>query len=166
MPSGEGKSQAAMADPRQHPQPQPQLNQYPYGTFGVPDYSQPVIGVPQPVAPPGVGVVVAPSAPTYPPYSPRADHYYMHGYQTVPVYAPIAEVRTLRLRRLPCCGMGLGWFLFIAGFFLAAVPWYVGAFVLLCVRIDFREKPGFVACTIAAVLFALAVFLGVKKEAW
>jgi hypothetical protein len=36
------------------------------------------------------------------------------------------------------------------GFFLAAIPWYVGAFVLICVRVhDHREKPGYVACTIA-----------------
>jgi hypothetical protein len=39
---------------------------------------------------------------------------------------------------------------FIAGFFLAAIPWYVGAFILICVRVhDYREKPGYVACTIA-----------------
>ena len=38
---------------------------------------------------------------------------------------------------------------FIVGFFLAAIPWYVGAFILLCVRVDYREKPGYVACTIA-----------------
>ena len=43
---------------------------------------------------------------------------------------------------------------FIIGFFLAAIPWYVGAFVLICVRVhDYREKPGYVACTIAVSLF-------------
>ncbi|RWW22903.1 hypothetical protein GW17_00012876 [Ensete ventricosum] len=91
MSSGEGKSRGAMADPSSHhhqqaqpqPQPQPQQFQSPYGTFGVPDYSQPAIGFPQPVAPPGVGVSVAPSAPAYPPYS-AAPQYYAHGYQVVP----------------------------------------------------------------------------------
>ncbi|KAK8940117.1 60S ribosomal protein L18a-1 [Platanthera guangdongensis] len=39
---------------------------------------------------------------------------------------------------------------FIIGFFLVAIPWYVAAFILLCAgRIDHREKPGYVACTIA-----------------
>lgn len=38
---------------------------------------------------------------------------------------------------------------FIIGFFLAGIPWYIGAFVLLCARYDHREKPGYVACTIA-----------------
>lgn len=39
---------------------------------------------------------------------------------------------------------------FIIGFFLAAIPWYVGAIILLCVRsVDYREKPGYIACTVA-----------------
>ncbi|RRT81376.1 hypothetical protein GW17_00037342 [Ensete ventricosum] len=42
---------------------------------------------------------------------------------------------------------------FIIGFFLAAIPWYVGAFILLCARIDYREKPGLVACSIAVSEF-------------
>lgn len=39
---------------------------------------------------------------------------------------------------------------FIIGFFLATVPWYVGAIILLCTRnrMDPREKPGFYACTV------------------
>ncbi|KAK1390768.1 hypothetical protein POM88_018946 [Heracleum sosnowskyi] len=37
---------------------------------------------------------------------------------------------------------------FIIGFFRAGIPWYVGAFVLLCARYDHREKPGYVACTV------------------
>ncbi|MFS7926291.1 hypothetical protein Hanom_Chr04g00295341 [Helianthus anomalus] len=47
--------------------------------------------------------------------------------------------------------------MFIIGFFLAAIPWYVGAFILLfvgafillCARYDLREKPGYIACLIA-----------------
>ncbi|XP_020106301.1 60S ribosomal protein L18a-like protein [Ananas comosus] len=137
--------------------PQPQRAQY--GTFqggvGVPDYSRPAIGFPQPAPPPGV----AAPPPAY------AVPYYAHGYQAVPVqgYVAVVEGRPLRMPRLPCCGIGIGWFLFIIGFFLAAIPWYVGAFILLCVRVDYREKPGFVACTIAAVLAAIAILLGLTK---
>ncbi|CAL5393746.1 unnamed protein product [Camellia sinensis] len=76
--------------------------------------------------------------------------YYAHGYQAVPGYA-VAKGRPVRERRLPCCGFGFAWFLFIIGFFLAAIPWYVGAIILLCVRsVDHREKPGYIACTVAA----------------
>ncbi|KAG8657831.1 hypothetical protein MANES_03G083700v8 [Manihot esculenta] len=129
------------------PQPQPQPPQY--GTFqGVanyppplPSHHQPVIGFPQPAPPPGA---TEPSAPL----PPHASPYYAQGYQTVPGYA-VAEGRPVRERRLPCCGIGVGWLLFIIGFFLGAIPWYVGLFVLLCARIDPREKPGYIACTIA-----------------
>lgn len=38
---------------------------------------------------------------------------------------------------------------FIVGFFLGAIPWYVGAFLLCCSRVDYREKPGYVACVAA-----------------
>ncbi|KAF3676766.1 60S ribosomal protein L18a-like protein [Capsicum annuum] len=67
---------------------------------------------------------------------------------SLPGYA-VAEGRPIREHRLPCCGMGIGWFLFIIGCFLGAIPWYIGAFLLLCVRLDYREKPGFIACTLA-----------------
>ncbi|XP_042477632.1 60S ribosomal protein L18a-like protein, partial [Macadamia integrifolia] len=74
----------------------------------------------------------------------------------------VAEVRE---RRLPCCGIGIGWLFFISGFFLASIPWYVGAIVLICVRsVDYREKPGLIACTIAAVLTTIAIILGVTKS--
>ncbi|PKA62500.1 60S ribosomal protein L18a-1 [Apostasia shenzhenica] len=120
----------------EHRQPDPQ-----YGTFsGVPSHQPPAIGFPQPVPPPGAMGHPPPGGPTCHP----------HGYQAVPAYPVPAEGRPLREPRLPCCGIGLGWFLFIVGFFLAAIPWYVGAFVLLCVRrFDYREKPGYIACTIA-----------------
>ncbi|CAN6446411.1 unnamed protein product [Victoria cruziana] len=148
--SHEERSKAAENPPPQPPPPY-------YGTFhGAPQYAhgqayahgQPAIGFPQPV-PPG-------SVPSAPPY-------FAHGYQTVPGYA-IAEGRPVRERRLPCCGLGFGWFLFIIGFFLAAIPWYVGAFILICVRrVDYREKPGYIACTIAACLAIIAIILGVSK---
>ncbi|XP_056855553.1 60S ribosomal protein L18a-like protein [Raphanus sativus] len=89
------------------------------------------------------------------------------GYSLFSVYG-IAEGRPVhvRQRRLPCCGIGLGWFLFIVGFFLGAIPWYVGMFIMIVGRrIDHREKPGYIACTIAAILATIAVVLGVTKGA-
>lgn len=38
---------------------------------------------------------------------------------------------------------------FVTGFFLGGIPWYVGAFIALCVQVDYREKPGYIACAIA-----------------
>ncbi|XP_037478660.1 60S ribosomal protein L18a-like protein [Triticum dicoccoides] len=107
------------------------------------------------------------------PYAP-ADPYYAQGYQAAPGYGPVVqgrpvEGRPVRMRRLPCCGLGMGWLLFIAGFFLAAIPWYIGAFILICVRVhDHREKPGYVACTIAAIIAAIVIPLGVTKgtDSW
>jgi len=126
-----------------------------YGTFqGAANYpQQPAIGFPQPVPPPGV------SGPSPMPPS----QHYAHGYQAVPGYA---VPKGTRERRLPCCGIGMGWFLFIVGFFLAAIPWYVAVFILLCARIDHREKPGYIACTIAGVLAIVAIILGVTESEW
>ncbi|KAJ0684323.1 hypothetical protein HanLR1_Chr11g0389961 [Helianthus annuus] len=141
-----------------------------YGTFqGVNTYpppsAPPVIGFPQPVPPSGTSG------------GPAINHY-VHGYQAVTVilfdyivgiergYA-IAEGRPVRQRRLPCCcGIGMGWCLFIIGFFLAAIPWYVGAFILLCARYDRREKPGYIACLIAAIIGTIAVIFGVTNDDW
>uniref|UniRef100_M1AA57 60S ribosomal protein L18a, plant n=1 Tax=Solanum tuberosum TaxID=4113 RepID=M1AA57_SOLTU len=96
--------------------------------------SVPVISFPLPVPPPGA--VLEPS------------EYYARGYQSVPGYV-VDERRPVTEPRLPF-GIGLGWFLFIIGFFLAGFPWYVAAFIPLCNRsIDHREKSGYVACTIA-----------------
>ena len=161
MAAEEGKSRGvAMPATGDHHQPLPQ--QY-YGTFsGAPSYSQPpAMGFPQPIAPPGS----APSAPPYPQphHQYPAPGYYAHGYQVIPGYAAVAEGTPVRMPRLPCCGIGIGWLMFVTGFFLPAIPWYVGAFVLLCVRIDYREKPGFIACTIAAVLTGVAVLLGLTN---
>ncbi|XP_075092181.1 large ribosomal subunit protein eL20z isoform X2 [Nicotiana tabacum] len=104
-----------------------------YGTFQAPP--QPVVGFPQPVPPPGA-------------FEPSPE-YYARAYQVVPGYV-VDERGPVREPRLPCCGIGLGWFLFITGFFLVAIPWYVAAFILLCTRsVDHREKPGYVTCTIA-----------------
>ncbi|KAJ7968924.1 60S ribosomal protein L18a-like protein [Quillaja saponaria] len=171
--SEDGKNKGVTSD---------QNNQY-YGTFqGVANYTppvpqsppQPVVGFPQPVPPAGFG----------------GPGYYHHGYQTVQGYA-VVEGRPVREHRLPCCGLGLGWFLddslfeelvlglvmngskkicnicprFIVGFFLGGIPWYIGTFIILCVRLDYREKPGLVACTVASILAVLAITLGATKRA-
>ncbi|KAI3780065.1 hypothetical protein L2E82_09939 [Cichorium intybus] len=80
-------------------------------------------------------------------YPPPPPHKY--GCTLVPGYAVAAEGRHVREGRLPCCGIGIGWFLFTVGFFFAIIPWYIGAFILLCAGYDDREKPGYVACVIA-----------------
>ncbi|XP_004488664.1 large ribosomal subunit protein eL20z-like [Cicer arietinum] len=125
-----------------------------YGTFqGVSNFPppQPAIGFPQPVPPPGS------ADPSGPPF-------YPHGYQAFPGYA-VAEGRPVRERRLGCCGFGCGWCLFILGFFLAAIPWYVGAIIMLCSRVDYREKPGYIACIVAAVVATIAIVLGATNVA-
>ncbi|KAJ1434227.1 putative 60S ribosomal protein L18a-like protein [Sesbania bispinosa] len=155
----EDKPRAFSGDHHHHPPPQPQpFPAAQYGTFqGVSNYPppppdpHPAIGFPHPVPPPGA---VDPSAPPPP--------YYPHGYQAVPGYA-VAEGRPVRERRLGCCGLGCGWCLFILGFFLGGIPWYVGAIIMLCSRVDYREKPGYIACIVAAVLATIAIILGVTK---
>ncbi|XP_006645697.2 60S ribosomal protein L18a-like protein [Oryza brachyantha] len=129
-----------------------------YGTFqGPPSYPPPrppVVGYPQPAPPPGL--FGQPQGDAY--YRPRG------GYQAVPVQ-DYGAGRGHSHDRLPCCGIGIGWFLFIFGFFLGAIPWYVGAFLLWCSRVDYREKPGYVACTIAAVLATIAIIIGATAGA-
>jgi hypothetical protein len=44
-----------------------------------------------------------------------------------------------------CCLMNR----FILGFFIASIPWYVGAFIFLCLSYDPRERSGFASCAIA-----------------
>ncbi|KAI3738248.1 hypothetical protein L2E82_28271 [Cichorium intybus] len=46
---------------------------------------------------------------------------------------------------------------FILGFIFAAIPWYVGAFILICARYDHPEKPGYIAFLIAAIIGTIAV---------
>ncbi|KAI3769396.1 hypothetical protein L6452_00498 [Arctium lappa] len=151
-----GKDYSQQQYHQHHQDQQQQQPPHQYGTFqGVQNYPTPpppVIGFPQPVPPPGAhgGSSVNP---------------YVHGYQAVPGYA-IAEGRPVRERRLPCCGIGIGWLLFIIGFFLAAIPWYIGAFILICARYDHREKPGYIACLIAAIIVTIAVIFGVTNDDW
>lgn len=44
---------------------------------------------------------------------------------------------------------------FLFGFFFGGIPWYIGTFILLCARVDYREKPGYIACTIAVSIFVV-----------
>jgi hypothetical protein len=44
-----------------------------------------------------------------------------------------------------CCFMNR----FILGFFIASIPWYVGAFIFFCLTYDPRERSGFASCAIA-----------------
>ncbi|KAL6570550.1 hypothetical protein OROGR_000100 [Orobanche gracilis] len=138
----------------EHPPPPPM----PYGTFqGVANHPPTTtICLPQPVAPPGVS-----GAPPFP-------QYYTHGYQAVPEYIFILLQKEDLYGSVAsrAVALGLAGFLFIIGFFLAAIPWYVAAFLLLCSRIDPREKPvsrirGFHYCS--AVLASVAVIFGLMR---
>ncbi|KQK09094.1 hypothetical protein BRADI_2g46030v3 [Brachypodium distachyon] len=183
MPGADGKRRSASSAPGFPPSapPYPQQHHHhhhQYGTFGPSsasgEFPQPAVGFPQPAPPPGFRSYPPPPPASYAVYPPQqaysaAAPYYAQGYQVVQGYIPVVEGRPVRMRRLPCCGLGMGWFLFIVGFFFAAIPWYIGAFVLICVRVhDYREKPGYVACTIAASLAAVAMLLGATKgaEVW
>ncbi|KAM0919525.1 hypothetical protein ACQ4PT_008147 [Festuca glaucescens] len=70
-----------------------------------------------------------------------------------------AGVRGCGYDRLPCCGLGIGWVLFILGFIFGAIPWYIGALMLCFYRRDHREKPGFIACAVAAVIGTIIIII-------
>ncbi|XP_020100465.1 60S ribosomal protein L18a-like protein [Ananas comosus] len=74
-------------------------------------------------------------------------------------YQGLVEGIPLMEPSLPFCGIGVGWALFCSGFLLAAIPWYLGAFILFFVALDYREKPGLIACTVAALLALIPIFL-------
>ncbi|GMN67005.1 hypothetical protein TIFTF001_036081 [Ficus carica] len=112
--SEESKSRGVTGDPE---------SQY-YGTFqGVANSyhpppqlppPHPVLGFPQPSPPPG-----ATGHPRYP------HLHYQHAYQTVPGYA-VVEGHPVREDRLPCCGLGMGWFLACLGGHLETEFWRLG----------------------------------------
>ncbi|KAK2368357.1 60S ribosomal protein L18a protein [Trifolium repens] len=54
---------------------------------------------------------------------------------------------------------------FVIGFYLAAIPWYVGAIIVLFSRVDYREKPGYIACLIPAIVATIAIVLGATNVA-
>ncbi|KAG4960244.1 hypothetical protein JHK87_036877 [Glycine soja] len=96
------------------------------------------------------------------PQAPSANYYQRQGYHVFPVYA-VAEGRPVRERRLPCCGLVLGFYLFIIGWFIGGVPWYVGTFILMFVQMDCREEPGLIACTVASFVTVIVVALGITQ---
>ncbi|CAN0921661.1 60S ribosomal protein L18a-like protein [Linum grandiflorum] len=161
---GEGRGLVAAGDNSDKP--------YYYGTFqGVANYHQhpytpppppPSLQQPQPT----VGFV----HPVGPPHNSVVNHpYYPHGYHAITTGYVLADGRPLiREHPLPCCGMGMGWFLFIIGFFIGGIPWYIGALVLLFAQVDYREKPGYVACVIASIIALVVVMMGVTQgaDAW
>ncbi|XP_018469353.1 60S ribosomal protein L18a-like protein isoform X4 [Raphanus sativus] len=118
-----------------------QQQQYYYGTFqGVANYPPPA-----PLRLPQQPIVTSPLLP--PP---------IHGYHNLQV----VEVRPVREHDVPCCGFGMGWFLFLMGFLFGGIPWYLGAVIILFTSVDHREKAGYVACSIASVVYLIAVMLG------
>ncbi|XP_058218051.1 large ribosomal subunit protein eL20z-like isoform X1 [Rhododendron vialii] len=146
--------------------PQPGVADYPpqqaIGSFqGVADYPpKPVVGFPQP-GPPPVGTYS--SAPPPPP------QFYADGNQAGPGPGyPVSEAAPAAREpdRLFCWGLGVGWLLFILGFIFGVIPWYVGAIMLLCVKKkDYkREKPGYIACAIFAVIGTVLIVVEVTTK--
>ncbi|KFK44822.1 hypothetical protein AALP_AA1G307300 [Arabis alpina] len=85
---------------------------------------------------------------------------YVQGFPVVPDYT-VVEVRPMvREHDLPCCGFGMGWLLFVLGFLFGGIPWYLGAFIIMCTHVDNREKAGYVACAIASVVYLIGFTLG------
>ncbi|KAJ7195719.1 hypothetical protein O6H91_14G023400 [Diphasiastrum complanatum] len=115
-----------------------------YGTFqGNPNFPQPV--------PPSEGPHYAPAS--GPAYQPVQGH-------PISGEAPRSRGVYIGHDRLPFCGIGVGWFLFIIGFFCVSIPWFIGSFIYFCVSHDVREHAGLAACTIAALI---ALVLGTAK---
>ncbi|XP_074571994.1 large ribosomal subunit protein eL20z-like [Curcuma longa] len=134
--------------------PPPPRSSTPYGTF------LPQQQVPLPTAPPFPNPTKS-SLQYQPPPQPAVGYHAIPvGYPSQPYSAVVDGIpMNARVLPLPFCGIGVGWALFVAGFFLASIPWYVGAFILLFVAQDYREKPGLIACSIAAVLAILSLIL-------
>ncbi|KAL5997533.1 hypothetical protein ACLOJK_008463 [Asimina triloba] len=199
MSEEEGKSRGIVSDHHQHQPPQYGTFQgYPQPAIGFPQPAPPpgAVGSAPPYYPPAHGYQAVPGTRSASPLSiyakggiaicsrrmplnptdPAGTGRIRSIFATLMVWkcAAVAEGRPMREPRLPCCGIGLGWFLyaaeiseellgfqfmFIIGFFLAAIPWYVGALIVLCSRVDYREKPGFIACTIAVSIYTSSKLL-------
>lgn len=59
---------------------------------------------------------------------------------------------------LPCCGCGIGWWSFLMGFVFPFF-WYYGAFCFFApqYRSELRERPGLIACVMAAFVNTMAL---------
>ncbi|RLN25588.1 hypothetical protein C2845_PM07G40550 [Panicum miliaceum] len=126
-----------------------------YGTFqgphSYPPPRPPPIGFPQPVPPPAHHRAAYRRA-AAPPGS----------ISIIIALARSASFQIIKITKQPSFQLPSR---FIVGFFLGAIPWYVGAILLWCSRVDHREKPGYVACTIAAVLATIVVIIGATAGA-
>ncbi|CAL9220839.1 unnamed protein product [Arabidopsis halleri] len=101
--------------------------------------------------------------PNYPPPPQQQQQPPATGYpQPAQPYVAGYAVAAPEHRRLPCCGIGVGWVLFILGFFFGAIPWYIGFFLLLFSR-NPRERPGYIACAVAAVVATIIIVVGVVR---
>jgi len=121
------------------------VNYPPQQATGAADYPpKPVTGFPEP-GPPPVTAYPPPPGPGYP----------------VSEGAPAA-----RERELPCCGLGWGWILFILGFILGIIPWYIGAIMLLCYKRENykREKVGFIFCAVFAVIGTVLIVVSLTTK--
>ncbi|XP_010478372.1 PREDICTED: 60S ribosomal protein L18a-like protein [Camelina sativa] len=143
-----------------------QQQQYYYGTFqGVANYPTP--SPPPQYLPPSQHPIA-----TYPGHAyqnfqgPPGGGFvnYAQGFPVVPDYTVVEVRQMMREHDLPCCGLGMGWFLFIMGFLFGGIPWYLGAFIILVTSVDHREKAGYVACSIAGVVYMIAVMLGMTGD--
>ncbi|XP_010465350.1 PREDICTED: 60S ribosomal protein L18a-like protein [Camelina sativa] len=129
----DGKNRSVVTDHQHH-------NQQPPPPFqGVSNYQPP----PQQQQPPAGGF-------------PQPAQPYVQG------YAVNGGMTTAEHHRLPCCGIGIGWVLFILGFFFGAIPWYIGFFLLLFSR-NPRERPGYIACAIGSVVATIIIVIGAVR---
>ncbi|CAH2053703.1 unnamed protein product, partial [Thlaspi arvense] len=111
----------------------------------------------QPHPPPFQGVSNYPPPPQQ--QQPPAGGFPQPAQPYVSGYAVNGGMHSTEHHRLPCCGIGIGWLLFILGFFFGAIPWYIGFFLLLFSR-NRRERPGYMACAIGAVIATILIVFG------
>uniref|UniRef100_A0A1J3HZP6 60S ribosomal protein L18a-like protein n=2 Tax=Noccaea caerulescens TaxID=107243 RepID=A0A1J3HZP6_NOCCA len=102
------------------------------------------------------------SYPPPPQQQPPATAYPQPAQPHVPGYAVVDVRHSTEHHRLPCCGIGIGWLLFILGFFFGAIPWYIGFFLFLFSR-NPRERPGYIACAIGAVIATIFIVIGALR---
>ncbi|CAL1373272.1 unnamed protein product [Linum trigynum] len=82
-----------------------------------------------------------------------------------PVIAGHTTTAVIIVERWTCCGMGYGWFLFVIGWIVCGIPWFVGFFILVFGRYERRERAGLLACaTFAVVVSVVAILQAIKGE--
>ncbi|WJX72652.1 hypothetical protein P8452_56506 [Trifolium repens] len=120
---------------------QPPLHIDPHLSINIPDAvsvdsaTAPTHGYPPSINIPDSGSVDSATAPT---------HGYLPGHQTFPIIkkdsatAPTqgSNVDVGEEKRVGFFGYGFGWDLFILGFFLLAIPWFIGAAMVISIVLD------------------------------